>query len=135
MSNLETEVKILQKDLVTFQNILDRFDITINKLTEVSNNLNKVIAVQDSRIDTQEKAIEILHKRITDMKDEIHEELSDHYQVILEKIKELQVEQKIHADEMSRRVDALEKWRYIVMGGAVALGFLLSKVGIIDSLF
>jgi putative NADH-flavin reductase len=135
MSNLETEVKILQKDLVTFQNILDRFDITINKLTEVSNNLNKVIAVQDSRIDTQEKAIEIVHKRITDMKDEIHEELSDHYQVILEKIKELQVEQKIHADEMSKRVDALEKWRYIVMGGAVALGFLLSKVGIIDSLF
>lgn len=135
MSNLETEVKILQKDLVTFQNILDKFDITINKLTEVSNNLNKVIAVQDSRIDTQEKAIEIVHKRITDMKDEIHEELSDHYQVILEKIKELQVEQKIHADEMSRRVDALEKWRYIVMGGAVALGFLLSKVGIIDSLF
>ena len=135
MSNLETEVKILQKDLVTFQNILDRFDITINKHTEVSNNLNKVIAVQDSRIDTQEKAIEIVHKRITDMKDEIHEELSDHYQVILEKIKELQVEQKIHADEMSKRVDALEKWRYIVMGGAVALGFLLSKVNIIDSLF
>jgi putative NADH-flavin reductase len=135
MSNLETEVKILQKDLVTFQNILDRFDITINKLTEVSNNLNKVIAVQDSRIDTQEKAIEIVHKRITDMKDEIHEELSDHYQVILEKIKELQVEQKIHAHEMSKRVDALEKWRYIVMGGAVVLGFLLSKVGIIDSLF
>jgi len=135
MSNLETEVKILQKDLVTFQNILDKFDITINKLTEVSNNLNKVIAVQDSRIDTQEKAIEIVHKRITDMKDEIHEELSDHYHVILEKIKELQVEQKIHADEMSRRVDALEKWRYIVMGGAVALGFLLSKIGIIDSLF
>ena len=135
MSNLETEVKILQKDLVTFQNILDRFDSTINKLTEVSNNLNKVIAVQDSRIDTQEKSIEIVHKRITDMKDEIHEELSDHYQVILEKIKELQVEQKIHADEMSKRVDALEKWRYIVMGGSVALGFLLSKVGIIDSLF
>tara|TARA_S200002703_G_C3688076_1_gene211273 strand:- start:254 stop:661 length:408 start_codon:yes stop_codon:yes gene_type:complete len=135
MSNLETEVKILQKDLVTFQNILDRFDITINKLTEVSNNFNKVIAVQDSRIDTQEKAIEIVHKRITDMRDEIHEELSDHYQVILEKIKELQVEQKIHADEMSKRVDALEKWRYIVMGGAVALGFLLSKIGIIDSLF
>ena len=135
MSNLETEVKILQKDLVTFQNILDRFDITINKLTEVSNNLNKVIAVQDSRIGTQEKAIEIVHKRITDMKDEIHEELSAHYQVILEKIKELQVEQKIHADEMSKRVDALEKWRYIVMGGAVALGFLLSKVNIIDSLF
>ena len=69
------------------------------------------------------------------MKDEIHDELSDHYQVILEKIKELQVEQKIHADEMSKRVDALEKWRYIVMGGAVALGFLLSKVNIIDSLF
>lgn len=134
MADLETEVKILQKDLVTFQTILDRFDTTISKLTEVSNNLNKVIAVQESKIKTQEKDIEIIHKRISDTQEELGIQLSEHYKVILDKIKELQKEQKIHANEMSNRVNSLEKSRYILIGGSVVLGFLLSKVDFIDKL-
>lgn len=134
MADLETEVKILQKDLVTFQTILDRFDITISKLTEVSNNLNKVIAVQESKIKTQEKDIEIIHKRISDTQEELGSQLSEHYKVILDKIKELQKEQKIHANEMSNRVNSLEKSRYILIGGSIVLGFLLSKVDFIDKL-
>lgn len=134
MSDLETEVKILQKDLITFQTILDKFDTTISKLTEVSNNLAKVIAVQDSKIESQEKAIEIIHRRITDTQEELGSQLSEHYKVILEKIKELQNEQKTHAHEMSSRVDALEKWRYIVIGGSIVLGFLLSRVDFINKI-
>jgi chromosome segregation ATPase len=134
MSDLETEVKILQKDLITFQSILDKFDTTISKLTEISNNLAKVIAVQDSKIESQEKAIEIIHRRITDTQEELGSQLSEHYKVILEKIKELQNEQKTHAHEMSSRVDALEKWRYIVIGGSIVLGFLLSRVDFINKI-
>jgi len=134
MSDLETEVKILQKDLIIFQSILDKFDTTISKLTEISNNLAKVIAVQDSKIESQEKAIEIIHRRITDTQEELGSQLSEHYKVILEKIKELQNEQKTHAHEMSSRVDALEKWRYIVIGGSIVLGFLLSRVDFINKI-
>lgn len=134
MSDLETEVKILQKDLITFQSILDKFDTTISKLTEISNNLAKVIAVQDSKIESQEKAIEIIHRRITDTQEELGSQLSEHYKVILDKIKELQNEQKTHAHEMSSRVDALEKWRYIVIGGSIVLGFLLSRVDFINKI-
>jgi len=134
MSDLETEVKILQKDLIIFQSILDKFDTTISKLTEISNNLAKVIAVQDSKIESQEKAIEIIHRRITDTQEELGSQLSEHYKVILDKIKELQNEQKTHAHEMSSRVDALEKWRYIVIGGSIVLGFLLSRVDFINKI-
>jgi chromosome segregation ATPase len=134
MSDLETEVKILQKDLITFQSILDKFDTTISKLTEISNNLAKVIAVQDSKIESQEKAIEIIHRRITDTQEELGSQLNEHYKVILEKIKELQNEQKTHAHEMSSRVDSLEKWRYTVIGGSIVLGFLLSRVDFINKI-
>jgi chromosome segregation ATPase len=134
MSDLETEVKILQKDLITFQSILDKFDTTISKLTEISNNLAKVIAVQDSKIESQEKAIEIIHRRITDTQEELGSQLNEHYKVILDKIKELQNEQKTHAHEMSSRVDSLEKWRYTVIGGSIVLGFLLSRVDFINKI-
>jgi chromosome segregation ATPase len=128
METLDTNVKILQKDIISFQQMLEKYDTTIVKITDVMNKFDKIIAVQESKIETQEKSIEIVHKRIDDMKDELHEEFNSHYHTILEEIKDLHKTQRVHASEMSRRVDALEKWRYLVMGGAVALGFLLSKV-------
>lgn len=133
--NLATDVKIIQKDLVSLQNILDKFDATISKLTDVSNTLNKIIAVQESRIDTQEKSIEIVHKRIRDMREEIHLDMSTHYETILEELKEMKQEQRKHAEEMSSRVSNLEKWRYVVMGAAIVLGFLLAESSILDSIF
>ena len=134
-SNLATDVKLIQNDLGSLQNILDRFDTTINKLTDVSNTLNKLIAVQESRIDTQEKSIEIVHKRITDMKEEMHQEMSGHYETIIEELKEMKEAQKYHADEMSTRVFNLEKWRYIVMGAGMVVGFLLAESTIWDKVF
>ena len=128
IESVDTNIKLLQKEVASFQQILAKYDITIIKITDVVNKFDKVIAVQQSKIETQEKAIEIIHKRIDDMKDELHIEFNNHYHSILEEIKELQKLQNSHASKMSKRVDALEKWRYIVMGGAVALGFLLSKV-------
>ena len=128
IESVDTNIKLLQKEVASFQQILAKYDITIIKITDVVNKFDKVIAGQQSKIETQEKAIEIIHKRIDDMKDELHDEFNNHYHSILEEIKELQKLQNSHASKMSKRVDALEKWRYIVMGGAVALGFLLSKV-------
>ena len=128
IESVDTNIKLLQKEVASFQQILAKYDITIIKITDVVNKFDKVIAVQQSKIETQEKAIEIIHKRIDDMKDELHDEFNNHYHSILEEIKELQKLQNSHASKMSKRVDALEKWRYIVMGGAVALGFLLSKI-------
>ena len=133
--NLATDVKIIQKDLVSLQNILDKFDATISKLTDVSNTLNKIIAVQESRIDTQEKSIEIVHKRISDMKEEIHLDMNGHYETILEELKEMKQEQRKHAEEMSSRVSNLEKWRYVVAGAAIVLGFLLAESSILDNIF
>ena len=133
--DLATDVKIIQNDLVSLQNILDRFDTTISKLTDVSNTLNKIIAVQESRIDTQEKSIEIVHKRISDMKEEIHIDMNSHYETILEELKEMKQEQRKHAEEMSSRVSNLEKWRYVVMGAGIVVGFLLAESSVLDKIF
>lgn len=50
-------------------------------------------------------------------------------------IKELRVEQKEQHDALMRhfvsieeRLTALEKWRWMVVGGAIVVGFLLSNV-------
>ena len=89
------DIKVLQKEMASFQQILSKYDVTIQSVTDIINKIDKIMAVQESKIETQEKSIEIIHKRINDMKDELNEEFNSHYHSILEEIKELQKSHKM----------------------------------------
>jgi len=132
---LEAEVEIIRNDMVSFQSILDKFDVTINKLSDVSNTLNKVIAVQEQRIEAQEKSLEVVHNRIDSTKEEMRQEMSNKYSEILNKLSDIEKSQKQHSEEITKRVNNLEKWRYIVMGGGIVIGFLLSETTLWNNIF
>jgi len=61
------------------------------------------------------KEHELLHKRISDMKDEL-----------LAEMKEIRNEQANVNRRMDNRVTALERWKWTIVGGAIVLGFVLS---------
>ena len=61
------------------------------------------------------KEHELLHKRISDMKDEL-----------LAEMKEIRNEQAAVNRRMDNRVTALERWKWTIVGGAIVLGFVLS---------
>jgi hypothetical protein len=58
---------------------------------------------------------ELLHKRVSDMKDEL-----------LLEMKEIRKEQAAVNKRMDERVTKLEKWKWSMVGGAIVLGFVLS---------
>ena len=57
MAELETEVKLLKKELHDQRKIHDRLDIAIEKLTDVSNSIHRMLAVHEEKIARQEEAI------------------------------------------------------------------------------
>ena len=58
---------------------------------------------------------DLLHKRISDMKDELMAEM-----------KAMRQEQQEINQKMEQRVTSLEKWKWSIIGGAIVLGFLIS---------
>ena len=70
MADLETEVELLKKELEDQRKIHDRLDVAIEKLTDVSNSIHRMLAA---------------------------------------------------------RVGVLEKWRHVLVGGSIVVGFLLHK--------
>ena len=56
-----------------------------------------------------------MHKRISDMKDEL-----------LDQMKSMRQEQQEINQKMEQRVTNLEKWKWSIVGGAIVLGFLIS---------
>ena len=138
MAELETEVKLLKKELHDQSKIHDRIDVAIEKLTDVSNSINRMLAVHEEKLGRQEEAIfeaeqkleirrtelgskiEELHSRITTNSKEIMAAASAQH---IQQNKEIQ---KIK-DELVARVGVLEKWRHVLIGGSIVIGFLLHK--------
>ena len=38
-------------------------------------------------------------------------------------------------DAMKDRIDLLERWKWMIVGGAIAVGYLLSHINILDKIF
>ena len=57
MAELETKVKLLEKEIHDRKGVFQRLDIAIEKLTDVSNCINRMLAVHEEKIARQEEAI------------------------------------------------------------------------------
>ena len=87
--------------------------------------------MEDRRVET-EQHIEKLHIRINDMKDELHDEIEKSHNAIMSEIKEMREDQRIHNDKevdqldrLDERLKHVERWKWIVMGGGIVVGWLL----------
>ncbi len=69
-----------------------------------------------------------LHSRITTGNREIMEKIDDKVDELAQADKEQHAAQIEATRNLSERVDTLERWRWMVVGGAVALGYILSKL-------
>jgi hypothetical protein len=76
--------------------------------------LNMFNYINDLRKESKMES-NLLHKRISDMKDELMSEM-----------KSMRQEQQEINKKMDQRVHNLEKWKWSIVGGAIVLGFLIS---------
>ena len=138
MPELETEVELLKKELHDQRKIHDRLDIAIEKLTDVSNSINRMLAVHEEKITRQEEAIfqaeqkiEVRRGELLVKIDELHSRVTTNTKEIMNAAaaqheKQNQEIQKIR-DDIHARVGVLEKWRYVLIGGSIVIGFMLHK--------
>ena len=143
MTELETKVKLLEKEIHDRKGVFQRLDIAIEKLTDVSNCINRMLAVHEEKIARQEEAIfeaeglietrrieltvkiDDLHSRITTNTKEIMTAASDQHKEHTKDIQKLR-------NDLTTRVGVLEKWRWLIIGGSIVTGFLLHKFMIVS---
>ena len=126
-TDIKVDIQSLKKDLENVNNIQDKLDTAIDKLTDVSSSIKSMLAVHEEKITRQEKIDEIIFERLKDRA----EEITDVYRELRKDIdlveKRLLIEIKSLKSDIGMRVGVLEKYRWIIMGGAIVIGFILSK--------
>ena len=143
--DLKTEVAILKKDISNIHGLLSRLDTSIDKIADASTGISKILAVHDSKIKDSaeeraemsrmaEKSIELVHKRISD-KDEEHKVLTqENHTKLMTFLKDHDDRSYGTLEEISSRVRVLEQWKWVVIGGGIMLGFVLSEMSIITNI-
>ena len=71
MAELETKVKLLEKEIRDQAKIHDRLDVAIEKLTDVSNSIHRMLAVHEEKIARQEEAIFEAEQKIEERRSEL----------------------------------------------------------------
>ena len=138
MGELETSVELLKKELHDQAKIHDRLDISIEKLTYVSNYIHRMLAVHEEKQTRQEEAILSQEEQLESRRLELSHQIQELHSRITTNTKEIMTNAAAqHAeqnreiqrmrDELISRVGVLEKWRHVLIGGSIVAGFLLHK--------
>ena len=138
MAELETEVQLLKRDIEDVKSIHGRLDVAIHKLTDVSNSIHRMLAVHEEKLARQEEASVELEQQIEKRRSEVLTKIDDLHSRITTNTKEIMINaaaqhaeqnkeiQKIRED-LSGRIGVMEKWRHVLVGGSIVVGFLLHK--------
>ena len=83
MADLETEVKLLKKELEDQRKIHDRLDVAIEKLTDVSNSIYRMLAVHEEKLSRQEEALESRRVEVSTQLSELHSRVTTNTKEIM----------------------------------------------------
>lgn len=123
------------EEIRSLERIVEKLDTSIDKLTEVSNSVSKLLAVHDTRLNVIEKDtvrneddIRDIHVKMDNIAKEINKKLEQMMSTSQEGHAKIQssIDEKIKG--LDARVKVLEIWRWLVIGGALTIGYLVNKL-------
>jgi hypothetical protein len=133
-ADINTEVALLKKEVSDIKVIFSRLDVAIEKITDVSTCVNRMLAVHEEKIANAEEAQIRANTEFTHDIKELHSRVTSNYKELTEMITLQHKEQALHIQQLQNdlngRVGILEKWRWLIIGGAIVVGFALQKMPI-----
>ena len=104
-----------------------RISVLENNMSILTTNVDKL----ESKIDNN---YAVLHSRISDLRDDLRTDFESKQEKVIKKIEEHSESSNQHSQQLNKRIDNIEKWRFMLMGGALVLGYFLAHVKL-ESLF
>ena len=109
---IETKVAILEEKLHTTEQLMQRIESAIEKMSEVSASVTKMLAVHEQKIESNDKVDTILFAKI----DQLSSKMDTDHNIVLNKLQ------------------GLEKKVWVGIGVLAAVSFTINNSGLVRSL-
>lgn len=134
-----TELALLKRDLSVFDKYFNKIDTTLEKLGEATSQITRIISLHDERIQNSQREdaelktlIETRHTEAIKGITLLEEKTEKNYHELVLSLGNLEdnLTKKIleSGKEANSRIQKLELWRYLVIGGAIATMFFVGQV-------
>ena len=138
LEKLKTQVALLEQDAKTSEQIHQRLEVAIDKLTDITISLKGMLVQQETKLQKAEETDNDIFITLESRRKEWDNDLKELHSRITTNTRELREHQVISENKMlnemrairyqlDQRVAVLEKWRWIIVGGSIFVGLMLSN--------
>jgi len=138
ISKIQTKIALLEQDAKSTEQIHNKLEVAIEKLTEITISLKGMLVQQETKLAKAEETdndifitlesrqlkwdndLKELHSRITTNSRELREHQVQSESKMLYELRNLR-------QQLDNRVAVLEKWRWIIVGGSIIIGLMVSN--------
>ena len=86
-----------------------------------------MLAVHEEKISRQEQIDEVIFDKLKERASDINNVYNDLHKNITQVERRLLLEIKSLKQDLTGRVSMLEKWKWLIIGGSIVVGFILSR--------
>ena len=122
----KTSIEVLRNEVKSVASVNEKLDNTIDKLTDISSSIKSMLAVHEEKLSRQDKVDEIIFEKLRERQQEIQDVHASLKAEMATSEKRLLVEIKSLKLEIGNRVSTLEKYKWLILGGAIVIGWILS---------
>ena len=138
LGKIETKIALLEQDAKSAEQIHNKLEVAIEKLTEITISLKGMLVQQETKLAKAEETdndifitlesrqvkwdndLKELHSRITTNTRELREHQIMSENKMLNELRNIR-------NQLDNRVAVLEKWRWIIVGGSIIVGLMISN--------
>lgn len=125
--NLQIDVGVLKQQVSTLCTLCDKMDKVMEKLVDQHDrHIAKIYTDMDNRRLETEADIKELHVRI----DTVLDKLQDSELRLMDELKAMRKDMQDHNNKEKESLDKLLQWKWMVVGGVIALSWLISHVNL-----
>lgn len=129
----------IKAEVHSMKDLLERLSESIDKLTQASGNISQLLAVQISRLDNQEKLVDrfiriteekekSLTNQIQTVEKDIYINMKEKDLKLSDEVKDIKNQLAGYNKKMNEKILQIERWIWMVSGGAAIVGFLANKL-------
>jgi chromosome segregation ATPase len=125
LKELIKDIAVLKADRDTSGQVHQRLDDAITRLTDISAGIKSMLAVHEEKLRRVDTSQDDLFSILEDRRREWEEDLEKLHSRISTQSRDLREAIDSVANRLDGRVGVLERWRWLIIGGAILLGFIL----------
>ena len=138
LQEIQTKIALLEKDAKTGEQIHQRLEVAIGKLSDCAISLKAMLATQEQKLAKAEQTDDDIFITLESRRKEWDNDLKDLHSRISTQARELRDNQyhleskllneiRMVRTQLSERVGVLEKWRWLIIGGSIIIGLMMSN--------